>query len=141
MALRIYLAGDNHSDWRAILRDRATKLGLALMVFCPQEVEPWKEESGLASAGRLQGFMLTVNEALEDSADLVVLRLSEQYRHWHAVSEAGRLIAKGKPLILYHPSSLDKELASLDRVALHVAHDMDQMMFILQSLAESQMAS
>ena len=69
---------------------------------------------------------------LIERADVVVVRFGEQYRQWNAAFDAGYAAALGKPLITLHPSEHDHALKEVDRAALAVAREPEQVVEILR---------
>jgi YtoQ family protein len=69
---------------------------------------------------------------LLDRADAVVVRFGEQYRQWNAAFDAGYAAALGKPLITLHPEAHDHALKEVDRAALAVAREPEQVVELLR---------
>jgi YtoQ family protein len=69
---------------------------------------------------------------LIDKADVVVVRFGEQYRQWNAAFDAGCAAALGKPLITLHPAEHDHALKEVDRAALAVAREPEQVVDVLK---------
>jgi YtoQ family protein len=69
---------------------------------------------------------------LIERADIVVVRFGEQYRQWNAAFDAGYAAALGKPLITLHPEQHDHALKEVDRAALAVAREPEQVVAILR---------
>ncbi len=65
-------------------------------------------------------------------ADVVVVRFGEQYRQWNAAFDAGAASALGKALITLHPPEHDHALKEVDRAALAVAREPEQVVAILR---------
>ena len=69
---------------------------------------------------------------LIERADVVVVRFGDQYRQWNAAFDAGFAVALGKPLITLHPPEHDHALKEVDRAALAVAREPEQVVAILR---------
>ena len=69
---------------------------------------------------------------LIEKADVVVVRFGEEYRQWNAAFDAGYAAALGKPLITLHPPEHDHALKEVDRAALAVAREPEQVVEILR---------
>ena len=67
---------------------------------------------------------------------MVVVRFGEQYRQWNAAFDAGQAAALGKPLITLHPPAHDHALKEVDRAALAVAREPEQVVEILTYVLE-----
>ena len=73
---------------------------------------------------------------LLEAADVVVVRFGEQYRQWNAAFDAGMAAAFGKPLVTLHPEQHDHALKEVDRAALAVAREPEQVVEILRYVTE-----
>jgi YtoQ family protein len=69
---------------------------------------------------------------LIQNADAVVVRFGDQYRQWNAAFDAGYAAALGKPLITLHGEQHDHALKEVDRAALAVAREPEQVVAILR---------
>ncbi len=65
-------------------------------------------------------------------ADLAVVRFGEQYKQWNAAFDAGQAAALGTPLITLHPPEHDHALKEVDRAALAVCREPEQVVAILR---------
>ena len=74
--------------------------------------------------------------ALQVAADVVVVHFGEQYRQWNAAFDAGMASALGKPLITLHPEQHDHALKEVDRAALAVAREPEQVVDLLRYVTE-----
>ena len=142
MAWQVYLSGEIHSDWRErIERARAT----------PGSTSPSRPPSpttrrpttaaSRSSATRTSAFWKDHKGAgvnairtrtLLERADVVVVRFGEQYKQWNAAFDAGYAAALGKPLVTLHPEQHDHALKEVDRAALAVAREPEQVVEILR---------
>ena len=75
-----------------------------------------------------------------ERADVVVVRFGEQYRQWNAAFDAGYAAALGKPLITLHPPEHDHALKEVDRAALAVAREPEQVVDLLRYVVEGTLA-
>jgi YtoQ family protein len=73
---------------------------------------------------------------LLERADVVVVRFGEQYRQWNAAFDAGYAAALGKALVTVHPPEHDHALKEVDRAALAVAREPEQVVEILRYVVE-----
>ena len=78
---------------------------------------------------------------LLERADVVVVRFGEQYRQWNAAFDAGYAAALGKPLVTLHPPEHDHALKEVDRAALAVAREPEQVVDILRYVVEGTLAA
>ncbi len=66
-----------------------------------------------------------------EKADVVVAKFGEDYRQWNAAFDVGYAVAKGKPTVVLHPSSLVHPLKEVDATAMAVAETPEQVAKIL----------
>ena len=67
---------------------------------------------------------------------MVVVRFGEQYRQWNAAFDAGYAAALGKALVTLHSPEHDHALKEVDRAALAVAREPEQVVEILRYVVE-----
>ena len=72
-------------------------------------------------------------------ADVVVVRFGEKYKQWNAAFDAGQAAALGKPLITLHPPEHDHALKEVDRAALAIAREPEQVVSILRYAIEGRL--
>lgn len=142
MTWTIYLSGEIHSDWRERIETGATIAGLDVTFTGPvtdhgasddcgatilgEPAEPfWRDQLGA-------GVNAIRTRSLIERADVVVVRFGEQYRQWNAAFDAGIASALGKPLITLHPPEHDHALKEVDRAALAVAREPEQVVALLR---------
>jgi YtoQ family protein len=73
-----------------------------------------------------------------EKADVVVAKFGEDYRQWNTALDVGYASAKGKPVIVLHPSSLRHPLKEVDAAAMAVAETPQQVAKILQYVVMKQ---
>jgi YtoQ family protein len=142
MSWRVYLSGEIHTDWRERLERGATAAGLDLRFTAPVTDHAASDAAGTAILGDQEspfwddhvgaGVNAIRTRTLIDTADVVVVRFGEQYRQWNAAFDAGYAVARGKPLITLHPAEHDHALKEIDRAALAVAREPEQVVEILR---------
>jgi YtoQ family protein len=142
VAWQVYLSGEIHTDWRERIERGAVTAGLELMFTAPVTDHAASDEVGVAILGRQKepfwrdhvgaGINAIRTRTLIEQADVVVVRFGEQYRQWNAAFDAGYAAALGKPLITLHPTEHDHALKEVDRAALAVARDPEQVVAILR---------
>ncbi len=77
---------------------------------------------------------------LIERADVVVVRFGDQYKQWNAAFDAGFAAALGKPLITLHAEQHDHALKEVDRAALAVAREPEQVVEVLRYVIEGALA-
>jgi YtoQ family protein len=142
MSWQVYLSGEVHTDWRERIKQGATAAGLDVQFSSPVTDHAASDAAGTAILGEQEGPFWNdhigagVNairtRTLIEKADVVVVRFGEQYRQWNAAFDAGYAAALGKPLITLHPTEHDHALKEVDRAALAVAREPEQVVEILR---------
>lgn len=142
MAWRVYLSGEIHTDWRERVEQGATAAGLEIQFSAPVTDHAASDAAGTAIFGEQErpfwndhlgaGVNAIRSRTLIEKADAVVVRFGEQYRQWNAAFDAGYAAALGKPLITLHPPEHDHALKEVDRAALAVAREPEQVVEILR---------
>ena len=142
MAWNVYLAGEIHSDWRERIADGAKEAGLDITFTSPVTDHGASDDVGVAILGdESEGFWKDHKGAgvnairtgtLIREADVVVVRFGDKYKQWNAAFDAGQAAALGTPLITLHPPEHDHALKEVDRAALAVAREPEQVAEILR---------
>ena len=142
MILKVYLAGEIHSDWRERVVEGAKEKGLSVSFTNPvtdhdasdmcgveilgEEDKPfWRDRkgSGLNAIRRIK--------MIKDS-DIVVVRFGPKYKQWNAAFDAGYAAALGKSLITLHDEEHDHALKEVDEAANATARTPEQVVKILE---------
>ena len=140
--MKVYLAGEIHSDWRERIENGAAQSQLPV-VFCspvtdhgasdncgvdilgPEEDSFWKDHKG----GKINAIR---TRTMIVDADVVVVRFGDKYRQWNAAFDAGFAVALGKSLIVLHDASIGHALKEVDAAAQAVAATPEQVVEILR---------
>ena len=140
----VYLSGEIHTDWRE--RIAAGAAGLDLRFSGPVTDHSASDDCGAAILGEPAepfwrdhlgaGVNAIRTGPLLRAADVVVVRFGDQYKQWNAAFDAGQAAALGKPLITLHPPAHDHALKEVDRAALAVAREPEQVVEILRYVLE-----
>ena len=142
MAWQVYLSGEIHTDWRERIVDGARAAGLDVAFTRPVTDHAASDDGGAAILGVQSerfwhdhlgaGVNAIRTRTLLERADVVVVRFGEQYRQWNAAFDAGYAAALGKPLVTLHPPEHDHALKEVDRAALAVAREPEQVVDLLR---------
>jgi len=140
MALKVYLSGEIHTDWRTEIETACAELDVTFTApvtdhaasdDCGVEIlgaEPdkyWHDHKGaMVNAIRTR-------KGIED-ADVVVVRFGEKYRQWNAAFDAGYAAALGKSLIVMQMPEHDHALKEVDAAALAMVREPHQVAEILK---------
>jgi YtoQ family protein len=146
MALHVYLSGEIHTDWRERIERGAAEGGLDIEFGAPVTDHAASDTVGATILGAQErpfwndnlgaGVNAIRTRTLIERADVVVVRFGEQYRQWNAAFDAGYAAALGKPLVVLHPEGHDHALKEVDRAALAVAREPEQVVEILRYVVE-----
>jgi YtoQ family protein len=144
MTMDVYLSGEIHTDWRERIVRGAQ--GLDVRFSSPVTDHSASDDCGAAILGEPAeqfwrdhlgaGVNAIRTGTLLRAADVVVVRFGEQYKQWNAAFDAGQAAALGKPLITLHPPEHDHALKEVDRAALAVAREPEQVVEILTYVLE-----
>ena len=142
MHWQIYLSGEIHTDWRDRIARGVADAALDIELTGPVTDHEASDDCGVAILGDEDrpfwrdhvgaGVNAIRTRTLLDRADAVVVRFGEQYRQWNAAFDAGYAAALGKPLITLHPEAHDHALKEVDRAALAVAREPEQVVELLR---------
>ena len=140
MGLKVYLAGEIHTNWREDIahgckgldveftapvtdHDSSDDCGVAIMG--PEKDKFWHDNKG----AKLNA--IRTRKAIQD-ADIVVVRFGEKYKQWNAAFDAGQAYAMGKSLIIIHQDEHQHPLKEIDAAALAVVKSPLQVSQILK---------
>ena len=144
MGLKVYLAGEIHTNWRGDIahgckgldveftapvtdHDSSDDCGVAIMG--PEKDKFWHDNKG----AKLNA--IRTRKAIED-ADIVVVRFGEKYKQWNAAFDAGQAYAMGKSLIIMHQDEHQHPLKEVDAAALAVVKSPLQVSQILKYILD-----
>ena len=138
----VYLSGEIHSDWRERIEAGVREAGLPVVFSAPVTDHAASDDAGVGTLGEESepfwrdhmgaGVNAIRTQTLIRTADVVVVRFGDKYRQWNAAFDAGYAAALGKPLITLHPPEHDHALKEVDRAALAVAREPEQVVEILR---------
>jgi YtoQ family protein len=138
----VYLAGEIHSDWRDRIAAGVAEADLPVQLTNPVTDHPASDDCGVAILGpeddkfwhdhKGAGVNAIRTGTLLRDADVVVVRFGDKYKQWNAAFDAGQAAALGKPLVTLHPPEHDHALKEVDRAALAVCREPEQVTAILR---------
>ncbi len=142
MSWQVYLSGEIHSDWRERIQAGAEAAELDVAFSAPVTDHAASDDAGVANLGEEErafwkdhlgaGVNAVRTRTLIERADVVVVRFGEQYKQWNAAFDAGYAAALGKPIVSLHPEAHDHALKEVDRAALAVAREPEQVVDLLR---------
>jgi len=146
MQWTVYLSGEIHSDWREQIEQGVQRHGLPIVLLGPVTDHEASDQCGVRTFGAEEqrfwedtkgaGLNAVRTRTLIARADVVVVRFGEKFRQWNAAFDAGFASALGKSIITLHPESLDHAMKEVDRAALAVAREPDQVVEALRYVIE-----
>ena len=138
----VYLSGEIHSDWRERIEAGFREAGLPVSFSAPVTDHAASDDAGVGTLGEESvpfwrdhmgaGVNAIRTQTLIRDADVVVVRFGDKYRQWNAAFDAGYAAALGKPIITLHDADLEHALKEVDRAAMAVAEQPEQVVEILR---------
>ena len=140
--LKVYLAGEIHSDWRGDLATAIERAGVRAELLAPVTDHDASDQCGVRILGEEDkafwrdhkgaGINAIRTRTLLRQADVVVVKFGEHYRQWNAAFDAGFAAALGTPVITLHDDGLSHALKEVDAAAMAVAATVEQVAQILR---------
>jgi len=144
--LKVYLAGEIHSDWRneivelckkeklgieftSPITDHETSDNCGVEILGAEEKNFWKDRKG-ANINSIR-----TKKSIKDS-DVVVVKFGEKYKQWNAAFDAGYASALNKSIIVIQNEDHQHALKEIDAAAAAVASDQLQVVRILKYVLE-----
>ena len=140
MTLKVYLAGEIHTDWRSEIANGCA--GLDVEFSAPVTDHAASDDCGVAIMGAEENKFwhdskgaklnaIRTRKAIGD-ADIVVVRFGDKYKQWNAAFDAGQAYALGKSVIVMHQAEHQHALKEVDAAALAVVETSIQVAEILR---------
>ena len=140
--LKVYLAGEIHTNWRDEIIDECKKQNLDIQfsspvtdhassddcgveILGPEEKNFWKDRKG-ANINSIR-----TKKSIKES-DVVVVKFGEKYKQWNAAFDAGYAAALSKSLIIIQNDEHQHALKEVDAAALAVTKNTDEVVQILK---------
>ena len=140
--LKVYLAGEIHSNWREEIIELCDKENLDIKFLSPvtdhessdncgvkilgeEEKNFWKDRKG-ANINSIR-----TKKSIKDS-DVIIVKFGEKYKQWNAAFDAGYAAALNKSIIVIHNDDHQHALKEVDASASAVAKDQPQVVRILK---------
>ena len=144
--LKVYLAGEIHSDWRneivelckkeklgieftSPITDHETSDNCGVEILGAEEKNFWKDRKGANINS------ISPKKSIKDS-DVVVVKFGEKYKQWNAAFDAGYASALNKSIIVIQNEDHQHALKEIDAAASAVASDQLQVVRILKYVLE-----
>lgn len=147
--IKVYLAGEIHTNWRDELIDLSISENLDIQFFSPvtdhessdncgveilgdEDKNFWKDNKG-ANINSIR-----TKKLIKDS-DLVVVKFGEKYKQWNAAFDAGYAAALNKSIIVIHNEDHQHSLKEIDAAASAVASNTKQVVRILKYIIQGEL--
>lgn len=139
MAIKVYLSGEIHTDWREQIIEGSK--GLDVVFSSPVTDHDASDDCGVAILGAEADKFWHDHKGAKvnairtrhgiENADIVVVRFGEQYKQWNAAFDAGMAAALGKSLIVLSQPEHQHPLKEVHAAALAVAQEPRQVVEVL----------
>jgi YtoQ family protein len=147
MALKVYLSGEIHTNWREEIMQGAADLDVVFSA--PVTDHAASDDCGVAILGAeadkfwhdrkgAQLNAIRTRKGIAD-ADIVVVRFGDKYKQWNAAFDAGVASALGKSLIVLHGPEHQHPLKEVDAAALAVAERPEQVVQMLRYVLKGEL--
>ena len=140
--LKIYLAGEIHTNWREEIIELSNQEKLDVTFTSPvtdhessdncgveilgeEEKNFWKDHKG-ASINSIR-----TKKFIKDS-DVIIVKFGEKFKQWNAAFDAGYAAALNKSIIIIHNEDHQHALKEIDAAAAAVASNQKQAVRILK---------
>ena len=144
--LKVYLAGEIHTNWREEIINLCDKEKLDIKFTSPvtdheasdncgveilgeEDKNIWKDRKG-ANINSIR-----TKKSIQDS-EVVIVKFGEKYKQWNAAFDAGYASALNKSIIVIHNEDQQHALKEIDAAASAVASDTKQVVRILKYVLE-----
>ena len=144
--LKVYLAGEIHTNWREEIIDLCVKEKLDIKFTSPVTDHEASDNCGVEILGEEEKNMwkdrkganinsIRTKKSIQDS-DVVVVKFGEKYKQWNAAFDAGYASALNKSIIVIHNEDHLHALKEVNAASSAVASDQKQAVRILKYVLE-----
>jgi len=144
--LKVYLAGEIHTNWREEIIDLCLKEKLDIKFTSPVTDHEASDNCGVEILGEEEKNMwkdrkganinsIRTKKSIQDS-DVVIVKFGEKYKQWNAAFDAGYASALNKSIIVIHNEDHLHALKEVNAAASAVASDQKQIVRILKYVLE-----
>jgi len=141
MKLKVYLAGEIHTDWREQIINGCKEHGLDIEFYSAVTDHDASDAAGDMLGDESKSFWRDHKSAkvnairtrtMIENCDIAIVRFGEKYKQWNAAFDAGYCAALGKPYITLHSEDLIHPLKEVDGAAKAWATTPEQVVEILK---------
>ena len=144
--LKVYLAGEIHTNWREEIIDLCNKEKLDIKFTSPVTDHEASDNCGVEILGEEEKNMwkdrkganinsIRTKKSIQDS-EVVIVKFGEKYKQWNAAFDAGYASALNKSIIVIHNEDHLHALKEINSAASAVASDQKQVVRILKYILE-----
>ena len=144
--LKVYLAGEIHTNWRDEIIDECKKQNLDIQFSSPVTDHASSDDCGVEILGQEEKNFwkdrkganinsIRTKKSIQDS-DVIIVKFGEKYKQWNAAFDAGYAAALNKSIIVIHNDDHQHALKEVDASAVAVAKDQHQVVRILKYVIE-----
>ena len=144
--LKVYLAGEIHTNWREEIIDLCVKEKLDIKFTSPVTDHEASDNCGVEILGEEEKNMwkdrkganinsIRTKKSIQDS-DVVIVKFGEKYKQWNAAFDVGYASALNKSIIVIHNEDHLHALKEVNAAASAVASDQKQVVRILKYVLE-----
>ena len=144
--LKVYLAGEIHTNWREEIIDLCVKEKLDIKFTSPVTDHEASDNCGVEILGEEEKNMwkdrkganinsIRTKKSIQDS-EVVIVKFGEKYKQWNAAFDAGYASALNKSIIVIHNEDHLHALKEVNAASSAVASDQKQAVRILKYVLE-----
>ena len=134
--LKVYLAGEIHSNWREEIITICEKEKLNVKFTSPVTDHKSSDNCGVEILGEEQKIFwkdrkganinsIRTKKSIQD-CDVIIVKFGEKYKQWNAAFDAGYAAALNKSIIVIHNDDHQHALKEVDAASAAVASDQKQ---------------
>ena len=140
--LKVYLAGEIHTNWREEIIENCKKENLDIQFSSPVTDHPSSDDCGVEILGAEEKNFwkdrkganinsIRTKKLIKD-CDVIIVKFGEKFKQWNAAFDTGYASALGKSIIVIHNESHQHALKEVDASAAAVASNQTQVVRILK---------
>ena len=140
--LKIYLAGEIHTNWREEIIQLCEKEKLKIKFSFPTTNHDASDNCGVEILGNEEKNFWKDNKGAKINSiktkksikdcDVVIVKFGDKYKQWNAAFDAGYASALNKSIVVIHNDEDQHALKEVDASASAVAKDQHQVVRILK---------
>ena len=140
--LKVYLAGEIHTNWREEIIDNCKKQNLKIEFTSPVTDHPSSDDCGVEILGQEEKNFwkdrkgasinsIRTKKSIND-CDVIIVKFGDKYKQWNAAFDAGYAAALNKSIIVIQNDDHQHALKEVDAAAAAVCSNQEQAVRILK---------